>query len=169
MKTKGTPFFFVLLGLVFSTAGLSGEGRYLLHLSGPSVSKHFGPYHDRFNDFHLGLGVEAYCKKGRWLFGGNGHFMFNDSNGRTSYWVGIAPGYFIGDQKKIWGSLAIIVGGLKKAEYNEGRFSLFGLPYLTVGYNRIGLNIGYIPRIVHVTYPILLLQLKILIYPFQHK
>jgi len=158
--------FLLLLGLALAPAWLSGQNRFLVHLTGPSLSRHFGPYYDKFNDFHLGLGVEAYYRKNHWLLGGNGHFMFNDSNDRASYWIGIAPGYFVGDQKKLWGSLAVVVGGLKKHEYNEGRFSLFALPYLTFGYNRIGLNIGYIPKIVNVTHPILLAQLKVLVYPF---
>jgi hypothetical protein len=161
-----TAILSLLLGLLVSPAGLMGENQYLIHLTGPSLTKHFGPYHDQFNDFHLGLGVEAYYRKNHWLFGCNGHFMFNDSNGRTAYWIGIVPGYFVGNQKKLWGSLAVIVGGIKKNEYNEGRFSFFGLPYITVGYGRIGLNAGYIPKIVNVTYPILIFQLKILVYPF---
>ncbi len=143
------------------------EGRLLVHLTGPSLSKHFHPYDDQFNNFHLGLGVETYLQKGHWLIGANGHFMFNDSNDRTSYWIGLAPGYWLGDLKKMWGSLAVIMGGLKKAEYNQGRFSVFALPYLTLGFNRIGLNFGYIPRIVGVTEPILLVQLKLLFYPFR--
>jgi len=157
---------FFWLVLAFSVLGWAAESRYLLHLTGPSVSKHFNAYHDQFNDFHWGLGIEAYYKKNNWLLGVNGHYMFNDSTGRPSYWIGVAPGYFVGEQKKIWGSLAVIVGGLKKVEYNQGRFSFFALPYLTMGYHRIGLNVGYIPRIVHVTNPILLVQLKILVFPF---
>ena len=114
----------------------------------------------------MGLGVEAYLRLGHWLVGGNVHFMFNDSNDRPAYWIGVAPGYMIGGQKYLWGSLALIVGGLKKAEYNGGKFSAFALPYLTVGFNRVGLNVGYIPRIAGVSMPILLVQLKLLVYPF---
>jgi hypothetical protein len=150
-----------------STIGFASEGRCLIYLTGPSVSKHYLPYNDRFSNFHLGLGVEAYFQKGRWLLGGNGHFMFNDSNDRAAYWIGVAPGYMAGNPKKLWGSLAVIAGGLKKAWYNGGRFSLFALPYLCVGFNRAGLNIGYIPRIHGVTAPILLVQLKLLVYPLR--
>lgn len=157
----------LLLGLALAPAWLSGQERFLVYLTGPSLSRHFSPYHDRFNDFHLGLGVEAYFRKNRLLLGVNGHYMFNDSNNRTSCWIGVAPGYFVGTQKKLWAALAAVVGGLKKHEYNNGRFSLFALPYLTIGYNRIGLNIGYIPKISNVTCPILLVQLKILVYPFR--
>ena len=160
-------FFLLLLGLALAPAGLPGQGRCLVYLTGPSFSRHFSPYHDRLNELHLGLGVEAYYRKKHLLLGGSGHFMFNDSNNRTSYWIGMAPGYFVGVQKKFWAALAAVVGGLKKHEYNNGRFSFFALPYLTIGCNRIGLNIGYIPRISSVTCPILLVQLKVLVYPFR--
>jgi|GEM_PF-1682396 len=166
-RQKASLLFLLLLDLALAPARLSGQGSCLVHLTGPSLSRHFSPYYDRFNDFHLGLGIEAYFKNNHLLLGGNCHFMFNDSNNRTSYWIGVAPGYFVGAQKKLWGSLAAVVGGLKKHEYNNGRFSLFALPYLSIGFNRIGLNVGYIPKISSVTCPILLAQLKVLLYPFQ--
>ena len=159
--------FFLLLASALSPVGLAGQGNCLVYLTGPSFSRHFSPYHDRLNELHLGLGVEAYFKKNHLLLGGSGHFMFNDSNNRTSCWIGMAAGYFVGAQKKLWAALTAVVGGLKKHEYNNGRFSFFALPYLTIGCNRIGLNIGYIPRISSVTCPILLVQLKVLVYPFQ--
>lgn len=112
--------YFLLFILAASAMVFPREERFLVQLTGPSVSKHFHPYGDQFNNFHLGLGVETYFQKDHWLIGGNSHFMFNDSNDRTSYWIGIAPGYLVGDLKKIWGSLAVIIGGLKKAEYNQG-------------------------------------------------
>ena len=93
--------------------------------------------------------------------------MFNDSNDRAAYWIGVASGYLAGDPKKLWGSLAVIVGGLKKEWYNHGRFSLFALPYLAVGFNRLGLNVDYIPRVHGVTAPILLVQLKFLVCPWR--
>jgi len=157
----------LFLCLAAPAAGFGGAGSGVVYLSGPSLSKHFHPYGSQLNDFHLGLGVEAYYRKHNWLLGGNGHFMFNDSNDRTSFWIGVAPGYFVGAQAKLWAALALIAGGLKKAEYNGGRFSFFALPYLTVGYNRVGLNVGYIPRIDNVTRAILLVQLKVLVYPFR--
>jgi hypothetical protein len=154
--------------MAVSASGLPGQQeRFLVYLTGPSLSRHFHPYHDRFNDLHLGVGVEAYLCKNRLLLGVNGHYMFNDSMDRPSYWVGVAPGYFTGRQKKWWAALALVAGGLKKHEYNRGRFSLFALPYLTVGFKRAALNIGFIPRIAGVTNPILLVQLKVLAYPFR--
>jgi hypothetical protein len=157
---------FFLLVLAFSAVGWAAENHYQLYLSGPSVSKHFHPYHDQFNDFHWGLGVEAYRLKKHWLLGVNGHYMFNDSTGRPSYWIGVVPGYFAGSRKSLWGALELIVGGLKKAEYNHNRFSPFAMPYLTVGFNRVGLNVLYIPAIARLTAPILLVQLKVQVYPF---
>jgi hypothetical protein len=159
------PIFPVLLALLAAPAGLPGKSPYLLYLNGPSLSKHFGPYHRQLNDFHLGLGIEAFHKKNRWLLGCHGHFMFNDSKDKPAYWLGLAAGYLMGDPKKLWGSLAVIGGGIKKNEYNQGRFSFFGLPYLSLGYGRIGLNAGYIPKIAKVSYPLLIFQLKILVYP----
>lgn len=156
-----------LLLVLAAAAAFPGDGRFLAYLTGPSVSKHYLPYNDRFNNFHWGLGVEAYFQRGRWLIGGNGHYMFNDSNERAAYWIGVAPGYMAGDPKKLWGSLAVVAGGLKKDWYNDGRFSLFALPFLAVGFNRLGLNIAYIPRIARVTAPILLVQLKLLVYPWR--
>jgi hypothetical protein len=160
------PACFLLIVLA-AAAAFPSAGRFLAYVTGPSVSKHYLPYNDRFNNFHLGLGVEAYFQKGRFLIGGNGHFMFNDSNDRAAFWIGVAPGYMAGNQEKLWASLAVIAGGLKKAEYNGGRFSAFALPYLAMGFNRVGLNVGYIPRIRGVTAPILLVQLKFLAYPWR--
>ena len=105
----------LLCGLVLAPARLPGQERFLVYLTGPSLSRHFHPYHDRFNDLHLGLGVEAYLKKNRLLLGVNGHYMFNDSMDRPSCWVGVAPGYFFGVQNKWWASLAAVAGGLEKA------------------------------------------------------
>ena len=156
----------LLLGLAAAAPAFADAGRCLVFLTGPSVSKHFHPYDDRFNNSHMGLGIEAYYRKNRWLLGGSGHFMLNDSNDRSSYWIGVVPGYLVGGQDKLWGSLAVVAGGLKKAEYHHGRFSLFSLPCLALGYNRIALNIAYIPRIAGVTEPILLVQVKVLLYPF---
>ncbi len=155
-----------LLVLALSQLGWPEGDRCLLYLSGPSVSKHFHPYHDQFNDFHWGIGAEAYRLKRHWLLGVNGHYMFNDSTGRPSYWIGAVPGYFVGKRKSLWGALELIVGGLKKVEYNHNRFSLFAMPYLTVGFNRVGLNVLYIPAVARLTAPILLVQVKILVCPF---
>jgi hypothetical protein len=160
------PIFFLLLILATSARAWPDKGHCLVFLSGPGVSKHFHPYDDQFNDFHLGIGAEAYYRKGHWLLGANGHYMFSDSNERPSHWIGFAPGYLAGDLKKFWASLAVIAGGLKKAEYRKGRFALFALPYLAAGFNRLALNFALIPRIARVTEPILLVQVKILVHPF---
>ena len=90
-RQKASLLFLLLLDLALAPARLSGKGSCLVHLTGPSLSRHFSPYYDRFNDFHLGLGIEAYFKNNHLLLGGNCHFMFNDSNNRTSYWIGVAP------------------------------------------------------------------------------
>jgi len=129
------------------------------------VSQHFGPYRGQLNDLHLGIGVEAYRGGRHWRIGCSGHYMFNDSKDRAAYWLGVAPGYFVGNQRKLWASLALVAGGLKKAEYRDGRFSIFAMPFLAVGYNRVALNVAYIPRIVDVSYPVLLIQIKVLVLP----
>jgi hypothetical protein len=162
---RGARAFFLLLALTALPGPLPGRERGLVFVSATSVSRHFGPYRDRLNDLHLGIGLEAFRLKGRWLLGGSGHYMFNDSKDRAAYWLGIAPGYFIGDREKLWGSLALIAGGLRKSEYRDGRFSFFAMPFLTVGCNRAALNIAFIPNIARVSHAVLLVQFKVLVYP----
>jgi hypothetical protein len=129
-------------------------------ISGPSITKHFWPYPINANDFHLGIGTEFYFYRKSWNYGLNAHWMINDSVNQPAYWAGLTGGYVWGNQKKFWLNPLILIGLIKKGEYNQGKFSPFGLPLLAVGYHRLGLNIAYIPKIPHITYPILIIQVK---------
>lgn len=153
--------------LAAAAAGLSGDDTWQVFLSGPSWTYHFSRHNSYLNNLHSGVGVEAHRRLGRWLLGANGHYMFTDSNNRPSWWIGVAPGYLAGDAKKLWGSLAAVVGGLKKFEYNGNRFSLFALPYAAVGFGRLGLNVAYVPSVAGTT-PFLLVQIKVLVFPFRN-
>ena len=155
----------LVLWLVGAAAGLRGEKAWQVFLTGPSWTRHFSAYNAHLNNLHLGIGVEACRLQGRWLLGVNGHYMFTDSNDRPSWWIGAAPGYLAGNPKKLWGTLAVVVGGLKKFEYNGNRFSLFALPYAAFGYGRLGLNVAYLPRVAGTT-PVLLVQAKLLLFFF---
>jgi hypothetical protein len=136
-------------------------GRFSVYINGPSISKHFDRYYSDYNDFHPGIGGEFYYHKKRWTVGFNGHYMFKDSSFQKSYWFGVVNGITFGNRKKFWIEPSIIAGGIKKAEYNDGKFGIFAMPLLSVGYNRLGFNIAYIPYLRNMTYPILLVQIKI--------
>lgn len=157
--TRRAVLALLLLG---AAAGLRGETGWRVFLSGPSWTHHFTAYNSYLNNLHLGIGAEACRRQGRWLLGVNGHYMLADSNRRPSWWIGAAPGYLAGDPQKLWGSLAVVVGGLKKFEYNGNRFSLFALPYAAVGCGRLGLNLAFVPSVAGTT-PFLLVQVKVLV------
>ncbi len=140
--------------------------RFSIYISGPSVSKHFDPYYNKYNDFHPGLGGEFYYYDKKWIIGFNGHYMFKDSGDQKAYWVGVVNGISLGIKKKFWFEPFIIIGGLKKAEYNSGKFGFFAMPFLSAGFNRIGINVAFIPKLQDITYPILLVQIKIRILQF---
>jgi hypothetical protein len=135
--------------------------RFSFYINGPSITKHFDPYHREYNDFHPGIGGEFYFHNKKWIIGLNGHYMFKDSFDRKAYWIGLVNGISLGNYKRLWFEPFIIIGGLKKAEYNYGKFGFFAMPFLSVGYNRFGINIGYIPKLQNITFPILLVQIKI--------
>ncbi len=149
-----------ILLLALASAPFSAATRPALHLNGPSLSRHFDAWHGEVRDFHWGLGAECRLESGRWFYGLHGHLMFNDSRGRAAGWVGAAGGFRLGRSRRLWLEPSLVAGGICKHEYRSGRFSPFALPYLAVGWNRVGLNVALVPRISGVTQPILLLQLK---------
>ncbi|MCX6580231.1 MAG: hypothetical protein NT166_08605 [Candidatus Aminicenantes bacterium] len=164
MKIKTHNIFFaavcISIIIAFSPA-LAARAHYSFYLNGPSISKHFDPYHRQFKDFHPGIGGEFYFYSGRLLWGFHGHFMIKDSRNNSAYWTGFVVGWSLGNKNKMWFEPFIIIGGIKKNEYNGGKFGPFALPVLSVGYKRIGFNLCYIPKLRRVTYPILLVQIKV--------
>jgi hypothetical protein len=164
MKMKKYKILFVCLNiglLLFFNRTLAARAHYSIYLNGPSTSKHFDPYRRQFNYFHPGIGGELYFYSGRLLWGFHGHFMMKDSLNNSAYWTGFVVGWSLGNKNKIWLEPFVIIGGIKKNEYNGGKFGPFALPVLSVGYKRIGFNLCYIPKLRRVTYPILLVQIKV--------
>lgn len=152
-------FFRWMLLLTLVATPLHAAKCATLFLNGPSLSKHFRSWHSEVRDFHWGVGAEYYRGR-RWFYGLNGHAMFNDSMGRLAYWIGVAGGYRLGRTNRFWLEPSLMAGGIKKHEYRQGRFAPFALPYLALGWKRVGLNVVLIPRIAGVTQPILLVQVK---------
>jgi len=161
MKTNKILFIPVYIGfLIAFCPSLQAEHRYSLYLNGPSAAVHFDPYHRDYNDFPTGFGGELVIYKKRLTLGFNGHYMFKDSLDNPAYWAGFTVGVHLGNKNKIWFNPYVIIGGLKKNEYNSGKFGFFAFPVLAAGYGRFGFNIGFIPELRGITYPILLIQLK---------
>ena len=130
------------------------------YIIGPSFSKHLQTSYNSFREFHPGIGLEFQWKKKLWILGWHGYYMHKDSLNHKSFWTGLTLGLEVGKKRKFWFSPFIIVGGITKKEYHEGKFSFFGLPVISAGYNRFGINLGFIPRIPNVTDPLFILQFK---------
>lgn len=166
-----SPLFIIIIGILSlsdSTYAAQTKNYWSLYISGPSVSKHFDPYHNQYNDFHPGIGAELYYHHNRWFFGVNGHYMLKDSTDLKAYWMGGVTGFLLGKPRKIWIEPFVLIGGIKKAEYQNGQFAFFAIPCLSFGYNGIAVNVVYIPKLNGVTYPILLMQIKIRLAIFTH-
>jgi len=70
MKMKKYKIIFVCLNIgliLFFNRTLAARAHYSFYLNGPSISKHFDPYHRQFKDFHPGIGGEFYFYSGRLL------------------------------------------------------------------------------------------------------
>ena len=130
------------------------------YLIGPGFSKHLQTSYTSFREFHPGIGAEFQWKMKRWFLGWHGYYMHKDSLNHESAWTGLILGVEIGKTRKFWFAPFIIVGGISKKEYHEGRFSFFALPVISAGYKRFGFNLGFIPSIPNVTNPLLILQFK---------
>ncbi|MDQ1354245.1 MAG: hypothetical protein QG657_4554 [Acidobacteriota bacterium] len=162
MKKYKILFVCLNIGLIILlNQTLAARAHYSIYLNGPSISKHFDPYRRHYNYFHPGIGGELYFYSGRLLWGFHGHFMMKDSLNNSAYWTGAVVGWSLGNKNKWWLEPFIIIGGIKKNEYNAGKFGPFALPVLSLGYKRIGINLCYIPKLPRVTYPILLVQIKL--------
>jgi hypothetical protein len=172
IKTKTPRSFLIVISAVFilffprTAFPATPAHRFSIYINGPGISKHFDPYHREYNDFHPGIGGEFYFHSKKWTIGLNGHYMFKDSSDQNAYWIGLVNGISLGNKNKLWVEPFILIGGLKKAEYNYGKFSFFAMPFLSVGYNRIGINIVYIPKLQDIIYPVLLVQIKIKVLQF---
>lgn len=134
---------------------------------GPSLSQHYATSYTGFRQFHPGFGGEVKLSLNKWVLGLHGYYMIKDSMEYNAYWTGLTAGYRFGSKKKLWCHPFVIIGGIKKREYHSGKFGLFALPVLAIGYNGFGLNVGYIPKLPGVTNPILIFQVKVRIVSFQ--
>jgi hypothetical protein len=156
-----------LFSLLLAVSLQPAEKRYSLFINGPSYSKHFSKYDKYFNNFHLGLGVEAdYRLERNWFLGGHIHYMFKDSAEKKAYWGGLTIGKILwgrGRRHGFWAEPALIIGMMKKAEYNLGKLGFFVMPIFSVGYKFIALNAVYIPKItaLNIPYHIALVQIKL--------
>jgi hypothetical protein len=162
-KMTATVFILFLHSISFPA---TPTDKFSIYINGPSISKHFDPYYHDYRDFHPGLGGEFYYQKKKWIIGFNGHYMFKDSSDQKAYWFGLVNGISIGNKKKLWLEPFILIGGIKKAEYNSGNFGFFAMPFLSMGYNCVGFNIAFIPKLTNITYPVLLVQIKIKVFQF---
>jgi hypothetical protein len=173
-RTNGDPMKKLFIPITFFLI-LSLTGTYNLHplenpsisIIGPSFSKHFATSYSGFNYFHPGIGGEFQTSFKKWIFGFHGYYMFKDSLDHKAYWTGITAGYRFGSKQKLWCEPFMIIGGIKKMEYHSGKFGFFALPVLSIGYNRFGFNVGYIPKIPNVTNPILIVQAKLRLLSFK--
>lgn len=158
--------FFLLCSSIFHLKASKNPDQELI-LIGPSISKHFNtPY--EFNQWHPGIGGEFRFMFKKWKLGIYGYYMSKDSNNRHAYWGGVTTGYFIGSNHSLWCEPFIIIGGIKKHEFHSGQFGFFALPVLSLGYQRFGINIGFIPTIPEVTNPVLIVQFKFkILYKFK--
>lgn len=154
-----------VLILLFGSLGgnqLNAKTSLSAYLIGPSFSKHTmeTPYWD-FNEFHPGAGGELQLSLNRWVLGFHGYYMAEDSNRNESFWTGFTAGYRFGRTDKFWCQPFLLLGGMKKHEYQDGEFSPFAIPVLGVGYKWLGINIAFIPRLSQVTEPLFIFQLKV--------
>ena len=162
MSNKNCFKFVMFCFIIISCAmNLSTHERVSVYLIGPSVSKHFEPSSPNLNEFHPGVGSELQLTLKHWVLGFHGYYMIEDSHYDEAFWMGLTAGYRIGKKKKFWAEPTLIVGGMKKKDYQSGKFSFFALPVLSVGYKFIGFNLGYIPKISDISKPILIFQIKL--------
>ncbi len=168
---KRFPFSLVLAVILVSgwCLPLDAQKNGSLLLVGPSFSKHYASHYDGFKEFHPGFGAEFQVSRKHLVLGFQGYYMAQDSLNNNAYWSGFTAGYRFGKINKFWCEPFLIAGGIKKREYNAGKFGFFALPFFSAGYKWIGFNIGYIPRLSGVTEPILVVQLKIRLLSFHFK
>jgi hypothetical protein len=167
---KKMKFLSILLIFILLPAGITyinAQKKSSFWIIGPSATKHFSTSYKNFNELHPGLGGEFQLFFNSWALGIHGYYMIKDSLNNDAFWTGLSAGYRIGPEKKFWCKPFVIVGGIKKREFHSGKFGLFALPVLSLGYRRFGFNIGYIPRIPEVTRPILIIQFKYRLLSFQ--
>lgn len=163
-KNIKKPIIAILILLIIPIAAgrLNGKGHLIIHINGPSYSKHFWEMDPYLINWHLGVGVECSYPVGRhWRAGLHSHYMIKDSTGLTAWWGGAACGYLIGDPNRFWMQPELMIGIIKKQEYFQGTPSFFGLPFLSVGYNLAGLNLVFIPKVFDIPCPILMVQIKL--------
>jgi hypothetical protein len=161
MKKGNFLIVFVLLLLMIPIKTLDGsifKDNSLL-IIGPSISKHSAGF-EHLNQKHPGFGAEFQVDYKKWVVGLHGYYMFEDSWNQKSYWTGLTGGIRIGDKNSLWCKPFLLVGGISKKQYNEGKFSVFALPGVAIGYKGVGVNISYIPRIPDVTEPLWIFQIK---------
>lgn len=124
-------------------SGVDWEAR----ATGPMFTKHWGSPVPT-NDVHMGAGGEIGA---RWPNGfglaAGGHYMANDSMGNPAMWGGVTPSYMMGNPDGFWVDPGVMVGMMKKQDYNDGQISPFALPRLGMGYGPVRVDMGYIPPV----------------------
>lgn len=166
-KVQMISILFLFLLFQGGNTSLCAQKNSAVFIMGPSFSKHYATSYTGFKQLHPGFGGEFQLSLKNWVLGVHGYYMFKDSLDHKAYWTGLTAGYRFGSKKKLWCEPFVIIGGIKKREYHSGKFGLFALPVLSVGYKGFGLNIGYIPRLPEVTDPILIIQVKLRIFSFR--
>ena len=133
----------ILLLLIFFhgwNTALDAQKNSSVFVMGPSLSKHYATSYTEFRQFHPGFGGEVQLAFNKWVLGLHGYYMIKDSMDYNAYWTGLTAGYHFGSKKKLWCEPFLIIGGIKKREYHSGKFGLFALPVLAIGYYKSGLS-----------------------------
>jgi len=104
-----------------------------------------------YNENHMSLGAEVVLSDGDGFEPGASIFRFKDSFNKESRAVLVSYGYRYKAVK------AGIATGYTKTSYYEG---FVGMPFVEANYKRVGLQLGYIPKVPGVD-SVLMLQGKV--------